>query len=75
MTTAAEESAEEIKSAIIKVLNGAKVPKSNDVIPKVDALMRVMMALTTATPRQAHQGRKRRPFHPRPPGYLARRQS
>ena len=44
MTITAEESTEQLYNALIKVLNDAKVPKSNDVIPKVAALMKLMLA-------------------------------
>ena len=40
MTITAEESTEQIFNALIKVLKDAKVPKSNDVIPKVAAMMK-----------------------------------
>ena len=44
MTITAEESTEQIFNALIKVLKDAKVPKSNDVIPKVAAMMKLMLA-------------------------------
>ena len=44
MTITAEESTEQIFNALIKVLKDAKVPKSNDVIPKVAAVMKLMLA-------------------------------
>ena len=44
MTITAEESTEQPYNALIKVLNDAKVPKSHDVIPKVAALMKLMLA-------------------------------
>ena len=45
MTITAEESTQQIYDALIKVFKDAKVPKSNDVIPKVAALMKLMLAL------------------------------
>ena len=44
MTITAEESTQQIYDALIKVFKDAKVPKSNDVIPKVAALMKLMLA-------------------------------
>lgn len=44
MTITAEESTQQIYDALIKVFKDAKVPKSNDVIPKVAALMKFMLA-------------------------------
>ncbi len=38
MTITAEESTQQIYDALIKVFKDAKVPKSNDVIPKVAAV-------------------------------------
>ena len=44
MTITAEESTQQIYDALIKVFKDAKVPKSNDVIPKVAAVMKLMLA-------------------------------